>query len=293
MLRGPVEQSGRLERVTATDRFADYCLWDYNPLAPPLGKLRSASVLWQSLATTGADPRVGEAAELLRQGLGPFRTVWGVKKFDSHFAYEFYFYDYARLERTVSVPRVLKSLNPLVECSLQYSDARPYFMFSLDLDDRIVGQRKLDEISIYIGNPGSTVSSGICYNLSDRGLRLDNFYFFFDAAREMDQIRGKIACSAHLDLPGLQIEQILWPELRNCGVIVVANKKTHDGIYFSRITVDQLLLFLRRTQYPEDLIQFVERNRADLDHMLYDVGIDYRRTEQGLEVVKSAFYGLL
>jgi hypothetical protein len=109
----------------------------------------------------------------------------------------------------------------------------------------------------------------------------------------MDQIRDKIACSAHLDLPGLLIDQILWPELRNCGVIVVANKKTHDGIYFSRITVDQLLLFLKRTQYPEDLIQFVERNRADLDHMLYDVGIDYRRTGKGLEVVKSAFYGLL
>ena len=190
-------------------------------------------------------------------------------------------------------PRVLKSLRPVVECSLQYPDARPYFMFSLDLDHRIVEQRKLDEISIYIGNPGSTVSSGICYNLSDQGLRLDNFYFFFDAPREMDQIRDKIACSAHLDLPGLPIDQILWPELRNCGVIVVANKKTHDGIYFSRITVDQLLLFLKRTKYPESLIDFVERNRADLDHMLYDVGIDYRRTEQGLEVVKSAFYGLL
>jgi hypothetical protein len=45
--------------------------------------------------------------------------------------------------------------------------------------------------------------------------------------------------------------------------------------------------------YPPGIIDFVEQNRAGLDHMLYDVGIDYRKTERGLEVVKSAFYGLL
>jgi hypothetical protein len=293
MLNASTDLRLRLERVTADDRFADYCLWDYEPLTPPAGKLRSASLLWQGLAATGAHPRVAEGCECLREELGPFRTVWGLKKFDSHFAYEFYFYDYARLERTVSVPRVLKALRPVAECSLQYPDARPYFMFSLDLDTNVVARRSLDEISVYVGNPGSTVSSGICYNLSERGLRLDNFYFFFDAALEMDQIRAKIACSAHLDLPALAMDDILWPEMRNCGVIVVANKKNHDGIYFSRITVDQLLLFLKRMAYPLEFVHFVEQNRADLDHMLYDVGIDYRKTGQGLEVVKSAFYGLL
>lgn len=282
-----------LERVEAGDRFADYCLWDYEPLTPPMGKLRSASLLWQSLAATGADPRIARACELLRQKPGPFHTVWGVKKFEQRFAYEFYFYDYARLQRAVSLGQVLDSLKPMVKSALSYPDTRPYFMFSLDLDNGIVERGSLDEVSIYIGNPGSSVSSGICYNLSGRGLRLDNLYYFFDARREMDDIRAKVSCSAHLDLPGLPIDQILWPELRDCGVIVVANKKDRDGIYFSRIKVDQLLLFLRRTGYPEPLVTFVQQNRSDLDHMLYDVGIDYRRSGRDLEIVKSAFYGLL
>lgn len=294
MLSGTADLSSRIERVAATDRFADYCLWDYEPVSDPAGKLRSATLLWQSLAATGASDRVADACEHLRQGLGPFQTVWGVKKFEDRFAYEFYFYDYARLERAMSLQRVLSALKPVVDCSLRYPDTRPYFMFSLDLDNRIVEQtRKLEEVSIYVGNPGSSVSSGVCYNLSDRGLRLDNFYFFFNAAKEMDDIRAKVACSAHLDLPGLELDQILWPELCDCGVIVVANKKHQDGVYFSRIRIDQLIFFLKRTRYPAPLIDFVQQNRAGLDHLLYDVGIDYRRTERGLEVVKSAFYGLL
>lgn len=292
--RDPGREWGhRLERVAPGDRFADYCLWDYEPVTDPSGKLRSAALLWQALAMTGASGRIVDACEHLRQGLGPFQTVWGVKKFGNCYAYEFYFYDYARLQRRMSLKRVLDVLKPVVECSLRYPDTRPYFMFSLDLDNRIVEEtRKLEEVSIYVGNPGSSVSSGICYNFSDSGLRLDNFYFFFETAREMEAIRAKVACSAHMDLPA-PIERILWPELCDCRVIVVANKKHQDGVYFSRIKVDQLIYFLKRMNYPIDLVDFVEQNRASLDHLLYDVGIDYRKTGQGLEVVKSAFYGLL
>ena len=284
----------RLERVAAGDRYADYCLWPYEPVSRTDGKLRSAALLWESLRQTGADPRIGQSCERLRAGLGPFRTVWGVKQFEQHYSYEFYFYDYERLSRDVSVARVLEALSPLVTSRLHYPDGRPYFMFSLDLNNALFeAGGSLDEISIYLGNPGSSVSSGICYNLSAAGLRLDNFYFFFDAERERDDIEAKVACSAHMDLPAVRIDEILWPELRDCGVIVVANKRFNDGVYFSRIRVDQLIAFLKRTHYPPDLIAFVERNRSDLDHLLYDVGIDYRKTATGLQIVKSAFYGLL
>lgn len=294
MLSAGATIDNSVERVGPGEQFADYCLWPYEPVTPPAGKLRSAALLWESLRQTGASPRIAECCERLRTGLGPFRTVWGVKKFEDRYSYEFYFYDYERLGREVSVARVLAALSPLVTSRLQYPDGRPYFMFSLDLDNAMFDTGgSLDEISVYIGNPGSSVSSGICYNLSARGLRLDNFYFFFDAVRERDDIEAKVACSAHMDLPAVRLDEILWPELRDCGVIVVANKRLNDGVYFSRIGVDQLITFLRRTHYPADLVAFVEQNRADLDHMLYDVGIDYRRTHNGLQVVKSAFYGLL
>jgi hypothetical protein len=85
----------------------------------------------------------------------------------------------------------------------------------------------------------------------------------------------------------------LRPELLDCEVIVVANKKFHDGIYFSRVKIDPLIEFLDRERFPDSLVGFVKRYRADLDHMLYDVGIDYVVEQGVVKILKTAFYGLL
>ena len=283
-----------LERTSPQDRYADYCLWDYPPPAPPAGKLRCANLLWRAIDASGEGRPLRAACEALRQYLGPGKTVFGVKKIADRLSFEFYFYDYARLEREVSITRVLDILAPFVTCPLTYSERRPYFMFSIDLDDKIASrQQPLEMINVYIGNPGSSVSSGICYELTSSSLRLANFYFFFDARKEMAEIVAKMSCSAHHDLRGLPVSAILRPELLDCEVVVVANKKFHDGIYFSRIKIDPLIEFLERERFPEDLVGFAKHYRADLDHMLYDVGIDYVVDHGAVKILKTAFYGLL
>jgi hypothetical protein len=295
-LTGIVKQfdDAGLERTSSQDRYADYCLWDYPPPTPPAGKLRCANLLWRAIDASGEGRRLRAACEALRQHLGPFRTVFGVKKIADRLSFELYFYDYARLERDVSIPRVLDILAPFVTCPLNYSERRPYFMFSIDLDDKVASrQQPLEVINVYIGNPGSSVSSGICYELSNSGLRLANFYFFFDARREMPEIVAKMSCSAYHDLRGLPVSGILRPELLDCEVIVVANKKCHDGIYFSRLKIDPLIGFLERERFPDDLVGFAKHYRDDFDHMLYDVGIDYVVEHGAVKILKTAFYGLL
>jgi hypothetical protein len=283
-----------LEHASPRDRYADYCLWDYEPVAPTDGKLRCANLLWRSIDAAGGGDRLKTALMSLREKLGPFRTVFGVKKFADRLSFEFYFYDYARLERDVSIAKVLEILSPFVDCPLKYSEGRPYFMFSIDLDEDITaGRRPLDTINVYMGNPGSNVSSGICYEFSKTGLRLANFYFFFNARTEMSDIVAKVNCSAHHDLRGSPVKAILRPDLLDCEVIVVANKKFNDGVYFSRIKIDPLIGFLETERFPKELVDFAREYRDGLDHMLYDVGIDYAIVDGTVKVVKSAFYGLL
>ncbi len=127
----------RLEMAAPGDRYADYCLWDYEPVGPTAGRLRQSSLLWHSLACAGADPQLFAICDALRDGLGPGRSVWGAKRRDGVTTWEFYFYDYARLERAVSIERVLAILAPFALCGLGYAGTRPYFMFSLDLDDAL------------------------------------------------------------------------------------------------------------------------------------------------------------
>lgn len=284
----------RLDRVCAGDRFYDYCLWPYEPVAPADGKLRSSTLLWQSFEALGAPVVLRQIVEALEKGLGPSRIVWGVKRIGEKFSWELYFYDYQRLQRSVSIERVIDLISPYIGCSLSLSPTRPYFMFSLDLDAELgMRRRKIDEISVYLGNPGSSVSSGLCYQLTANGLRYDNLYYFFDRKTEWDDIVGKVAASIHIDIDRLDVSDILWPQLTDCGVIVVANKKYNDGVYFSRIRIDQLLGFLDRLDYPKEIRAFLHANRTDLDHLLYDVGIDYHMVDGRIVILKSAYYGVV
>jgi hypothetical protein len=283
----------RFEYATSRDPSLNYCLWEYSPAVPAEDKFRSVNLLFQSFDHAGIDARAFDIVDAIREGIGPFRTVFGVKQLDSGLAWEFYFYDYKRRQREVSISRVLEAIRPLARCDLETSESLPYFMFSLDLDAELAGGRRdIDVVHMYVGNPGSTVSSGIAYALRAQGTMLENFYFFFDAATQLAEASKKICSSAHFDDTRMPVDAVLVPELRDCRTICVANKQTHDCVYFSGVDVRQLLFFLRRLHYPETIVSFVQQNSAKLDHLLFDVGFDYLMGAGRLAILKSGYYGV-
>jgi hypothetical protein len=284
----------RREYITNQDLFFNYCLWEYRPSVSWENKFRSVNLLYHSLEVAGVDERLFDLIAAVRQAIGLSMTVWGVKYSKMKIGWEFYFYDYRRRERERSMTKVLKALEPFISgCNVRVNENHHYFMFSIDIDNALVsGGRSLDEIHMYIGNPGSTVSSGISYSLTGGEARMENFYFFFDPQRQRDEVIAKIYCSAHIDAAFGGIDQILWPELRECKTICLANKQQSDCIYFSGINVDQLIFFLKKLQYPGELCAFVENNRSSLDHLQYDVGFDYRMAGDLLTIEKSGYYGI-
>jgi hypothetical protein len=145
---------------------------------------------------------------------------------------------------------------------------------------------------MYIGNPHSLVSSGIAYAVRERATTLENFYFFFDARTELQLAADKIACSAQLDAARIPVQRVLVPELSGCDTICVANKATHDCVYFSGVDVDQLAWFLRWLDYPAPIRDFVDCHRGQLDHLRFDVGVDYRGDGNRLQLLKSGYYGV-
>lgn len=282
----------RWEYTSNQDLFFNYCLYEYKPRVPYENKFRSVNLLYHTFELLGADGRIFEVIQRIRQAVGMSNTVWGVKFSANALSWEFYFYDYRRRGRERSITMLLQAIEPFIPCELRANENLNYFMFSIDINALLVSRkRNLDEIHVYIGNPASTVSSGISYSFTKNGRRLENFYFFFDAKKHLDQIIEKIYSSAFLDPAKTSIDYFLWPELKNCSTICVANKQKNDCIYFSGITVDQFLFFLIRMQYPGEIISFVKDNRSRLDHLLYDVGIDYRIEGNDLVIVKSGYYG--
>ena len=283
----------RFEYATAHDPALNYCLWEYSPAAPAEDKYRSINLLFHSFEYAGVDRRAFDVVDAIRDGIGPFRTVFGIKSRGGRLAWEYYFYDYGRRRREVSITRVLAAVRSHLRCDVPVTESLPYFMFSLDFDDELArGGRPLDVVHMYIGTPGSTVSSGIAYGVRGSGTTLENFYFFFDGRSQRDAAAGKICSSAYFDDTRRPLDDVLIPQLRDCRTICVANKQTHDCVYFSGITVDQLLWFLRRFAYPAAIVGFVAEPRCELDHLLFDVGFDYRMERGELTVLKSGYYGV-
>jgi hypothetical protein len=282
-----------LEYAQEDERLFDFCLWEYPPAAPCAGRLRAVNLLRCSFEAEGVAADGDALIEALRTSLGASNTVWGIKQADGRISWEFYFYDYDRQQRQRSIPRVLSALAPRVACALSPGEHLPYFMFSLDFDhDQLAGRRPLEALQVYIGNVGSRVSSGLCYEATVGGLLLRNQYYFFDARTERENIAGKAATSVHFDPARLPLSDILWPELLDCETLVLANKVDRDGVYFCRIGVEALLCFLRRLDFPPPQLRFVERHRDALAHLKFDVGFDYSMDGARLRIVKGAWYGV-
>ena len=281
-----------LEYTTDDDIFYDFCLWEYKPSCAYAQKLRSVNLLFHSFDIAGVAGDFADFVQLIRKGIGVSHTVWGVKNIEGKLHWEYYFYDYQRRERKRSITRILEVIRPFTTCDIDINENIPYFMFSIDVTDELIRQSApLQEIHVYIGNPGSTVSSGICYSMKKDSTQLENFYFFFDVRKHMNDILNKAFCSVYTDSVKIGIDQIFPEKLRNCKIIVVANKQNNDAVYFSRINVDQLIYFLKIMKYPIEIVSYIEDNRQNLDHLLFDVGFDYRLDNEGFKILKSGYYG--
>tara|TARA_R110002096_G_scaffold26518_10_gene81791 strand:- start:14889 stop:15749 length:861 start_codon:yes stop_codon:yes gene_type:complete len=282
-----------VEQATPQDYYYNYCWWPYQPQAPTDGKIRASSLLFHSFALTGVFAPARQICETMRTEIGCFRTVYGVKWAEGKLSWEYYLYDYKRENRNVSMSRVFQALQPHLECSVPFPEDRPYFMFSFDLDpDLMKTTPRVDKVNMYIGNPGSTVSSGISYGLTPEKTEMENLYFFFDARSQMSEVLEKLRCSAFHRGDDFVIENVLHKELRNCHTICLANKRNRDTVYYSGVGVQQLRWFLEAFNYPAEITDFVAAHQHQLDHLLFDVGFDYQVVDGRAKAVKSGFYAV-
>lgn len=275
------------------DPYLNYCSWPYAPPAVGIGKLRPSALLFRAIAEMPHGEWVAEIIQAIRCGIGDFRSVYGIKQIGGKWALEVYVYDYARQDRIVSIERLAAASGGRLSFPKTVNQQIPYFMFSFDLTQRTAANNgKLDSVHVYLGNPGSEVSSGIAYEFTERGRELENFYFFFDAKRHEREIIDKLECSVFSESWKNSIPELYRPELKNCHTICLANKRTCDTIYFSGVHVDQLLFFLNWQNYPDSFTHFVRDRRSDFDHLLYDVGVDYRVNNGNVQFIKHGIYGV-
>lgn len=284
--------------ATADDRYFDYCLEPYRPRRPTAGKARAESLLWHSLRVAGQLDAWRAPLGAVQAHVGRDLTVWGVKWAGPEAPaadalwWELYFYDPQKQSPEATIDAVGRALRPFLGLRPQISETTPYMMFSFDLRR---GMTTIDELNLYL--TGQRAHAGRAYRARPDGIELDNTYRFMAPKREIDEVVPLLQSSVFVDYAAdpRRLGQVLLPQLFACKKVCIAKKRHCDAIYFSGITVEQLLWFLRRFSYPAAMVEFVERHQARFEHLWFDVGIDYRwdHARDALAYPKTSFYGTL
>ena len=274
-----------LEYAKEDDHFYDYCLGRYIPATEYVGKLGSANLAYHFFHFMNYDVRFFELASRIRHIFGSNRTVWGIKKIDDRFFMELYFYNWGRGKEGPTVTRFLESLEMFFSSGIQVDESLNYHMFSVDLMPQYLSRRELPEIHVYIDYSG--------YLFTQNEISHENYYSFYSPQKELSSLIRSIEKSAFVTFKKIDLKEILIPRFLDCGRICRAHKKHSDGIYFSRIKLDQFLFFLEKFDYPSFLISFIEDRRSLFDHLLFDIGYDYTMENKELRITKSGYYGTL
>ena len=101
----------------------DFCLWPYEPLTHAAGKRPYSDLLRESFELAPRPDRLQGLLKRVQDALGPQATVWGIKWDGQALSWELYFYDYARLERSVSIER-LRAVLPAQRANRVYVRSR-------------------------------------------------------------------------------------------------------------------------------------------------------------------------
>ena len=160
----------------------------------------------------------------------------------------------------------------------------PWHMFSIELAAEHLQGGAAAPAHVYIDMRS--------YALTGRSFVFENVYTFHDPRTEIDDILHRLRSSVHFEPSRHNLAALMPPPLFRCGRICVANKRTADALYFSRIPTAQLRWFLDRHAWPEALRGFVSGAGAGFGHLLWCVGTDVRGGAGGEpEVCKTGVYG--
>ena len=287
--RSPGPPARPLVRTTELDRYFDYCLQPYPPRGPTEGKLRGESLLWNSFDVAGAPPDLDDAVRAIQSACGRDMTVFGVKHQAGRLWWELYFYE-SLTERAAKVEFVADVVKPWFTIEPRIRESIPYFMFSFDMKPDSTATKTVDCVNLYM--PYYQVQGGRSYKVTvDKPFEMDNVYRFYHPKTEIREILHEIKNSVIVDFTRLPVSRVLFPELYECRRICVAKKRYADCVYYSGIDVDALLWFFQRFAYPQPVIDFVTAHKGDLDHLLFDVGIDYTVDAAGeISITKTSYY---
>ncbi len=85
----------------------------------------------------------------------------------------------------------------------------------------------------------------------------------------------------------------IWPELLKGDHVAVAHKPNRDGLYYGGVGATALAWFLDEVALADPVQRYVNDHLDELDHLSFDVGVDFEWVDDRWTVAKAGVYGSL
>lgn len=270
--------------------YPDFCHVDYHASATGVPTVRPVVLLLESFAEQGVlEPGVA-LLRALADTLGELRTVWAVKLTDGRVSWELYVYNRAGIP-TVAPEQLARAMaGSLSFAPPQWLCSVAFDAYSVDIDRELLQKGgSIDAMHIYGPNSASCRQGGISSLATTDAVTKENEYYVFEMPRDQTQVSVARSESFHLG-GALDILEPVVSRLSDSPLVHLAHKPDTDGLYFSRIASHQLVWFLGHVTFPPAMVAAIDDHRLASSGLLFDVGIDVRRTPEGTQLAKAAVF---
>lgn len=277
----------KTEYTQRNDIYYNFVLDSYKPVNSTLNKYTNTMILYKSIENTANEIKILNIIIKLRQLLGKNQVVWGIKNINNEISYELYFYQKYN-HKLVSIKNIINQLKEDFEIfNFNEINSLNSIMFSFDF---FKDKNKIDEINVYF-------SQYIKHNLHTKSFSINknyekefqNYYITYNQSEQKEIIQTILTSPYNIDTKNLP--DILIPELMKCEQIYIGSKRNCNGIYFQGVDITQLIFFLKKFKFDLALIEFIEKNKENLDYLLFDISFDYYIKNNKFIIKKSGFYG--
>lgn len=285
-----------LEPATNRDRHISLGFEAYRPIRPLAGKARAENLLWHSLVHAGLLDAWDDPLHAIQRELGRDHSIFGVHLpaplaqglAPAAMSWELRLLDHDADGSTFA--RVRAALEPWIELAPGVDELPPHVVLGLRFDATTMASGAIEAVEIHLrGEDARRIEVRRRSAEADELVSRD---FLVEAKRQIDELLPAIKTSEFVDFASdaKLLGRVMIPELFACRRVHVSKRPHCDALIFSGVNVEQLRFTYERFEHPEPMRAFLIEHQAKLEHLLFDVGVEYRTHEGRVVYATTSFY---
>lgn len=290
---------GELDRASDRDRHINLGFEAYRPVRPLVDKVRAENLLWHSLLHAGVLEQWDEPLHAIQRHVGRDRSVWGifVDLDGGALSWELRLLNTEARSPLGLLDALRATLAPWIELAPGLEQAPPYAVLGLRFDASTMAQGKLETVELHERSPGTRELEVYRTGASSRVLVSRDTVL--EPKRHIDEVLPLIKQSEFVDFAADKrlLGRVLIPELFACRRLHISKRPGCDerpgcdALCFSGVNIEQLLFAYKRFEFPAALLGFLTAHQAQLEHLLFDVSVEYRGNADKIEYPRVGYYG--